>query len=80
MSSHQEPRTQSPSSQDNTVADKNYLIDFQRGWFLQARDVAPVRYSNAMMDRQPGPADDNIIEMRWLLQRELGAIVSSSTR
>jgi mannose-6-phosphate isomerase-like protein (cupin superfamily) len=75
--SHQEPRTQTPSADVNTVHDLNYLIDFQRGWFIpKARDVAPVRYQNAMMDdKNPERADTNIVEMRWLIQRELGASI-----
>jgi len=56
----------------------SYLLDFRRGWFFQnARELAPVRYQNAMTE--PGSADfnapgpnDNIIEMRWVVQRELG--------
>jgi mannose-6-phosphate isomerase-like protein (cupin superfamily) len=72
--SHQEPRTAAPSSPDNTIRDENYLIDFQRGWYLQASDVAPVRYLNAMMEaqRNPDAAADNVLEMRWILQREFG--------
>jgi mannose-6-phosphate isomerase-like protein (cupin superfamily) len=74
--SHQEPRTQEPSSAMNTVEDKNYLIDFQRGWFFNAKDVQPVRYRNAMMtDDNPDVGNDNIIEMKWLIQRELGSSV-----
>lgn len=74
LSSHQEPRTQEPSAPENTVDDRNYLIDFQRGFFLQAQAVAPVRYRNAMMEpANPETAPDNIIEMRWILQRELGS-------
>lgn len=75
LRSHQEPRTQEPSSQDNTILDQNYLINFQRGWYLQANDIAPVRYRNAMMepDVNPDAKPDNIIDMRWILQREFGA-------
>jgi mannose-6-phosphate isomerase-like protein (cupin superfamily) len=73
LSSHEEPRNPQPSSSDNTVEDKNYAINFQRGWFLQAKDVQPVRYRNAMMDPDnPERNDDNIVDMRWILQRELG--------
>jgi mannose-6-phosphate isomerase-like protein (cupin superfamily) len=74
ISSHQEPRTNDPSSPANTIDDKSYLLDFRRNFFLQAQDVKPVRYLNAMMD--PGNPDiraNNLIEMRWILQRELGA-------
>ncbi|MEH2113042.1 MAG: cupin domain-containing protein [Nostoc sp.] len=71
--SHQEPRTQDPSSPQNTISDQNYLINFQRGWFLQAPNIQPVRYRNAMMDADnPDRGDDNIIDMRWIVQRELG--------
>src|ERR1043166_3831057 len=72
--SHQEPRTGDPSSPSNTILDQNYLIDFQRGWYLQAGDVPPVRYRNAMMEAEHNPdaAPDNILEMRWILQREFG--------
>ncbi len=70
---HQVPNTQQPSSDANTVKTDNYLIDFQRGWYLEADQVAPVRYENAMMDDgNPDMANGNVIEMRWLLQRELG--------
>jgi mannose-6-phosphate isomerase-like protein (cupin superfamily) len=74
LRSHQEPRDPEPSSGENTVRDDNYLLDFQRGFFLpDARQVAPVRYRNAMTnDDNPDRRQDNIIEMRWLLQREFG--------
>lgn len=70
--SHQEPRTDQPSSQTNTIDDNNYLINFQRGWYQHVDDISPVRYRNAMMeaDKNPDAKDDNIIEMRWLFQRE----------
>jgi mannose-6-phosphate isomerase-like protein (cupin superfamily) len=77
--SHQEPRDPTPSSSANTIEDKNYLVDFQRGFFVDARAVEPVKYRNAMMDGDNPERDDrqgppdNVIEMRWLLQRELGA-------
>jgi hypothetical protein len=72
--SHQEPISDNPSDQQNTIEDKNYLLDFQRGWFKRAAEVKPVRYRNAMMesDKNPDARDDNIIAMRWLFQRELG--------
>jgi hypothetical protein len=76
---HQEPRKADPSSPDNTVPDKNYMLDFQRGWYKLAANVTPVEYRNAMMlpgsdgsYTNPDAADDNIIAMRWLFQRELG--------
>lgn len=75
---HQEPRTQTPSSNENTVEDRNYLLDFQRGWFLDANTTAPVRYRNAMMDQDPSNPDirdSNVIEMRWLVQQAFGSSV-----
>jgi mannose-6-phosphate isomerase-like protein (cupin superfamily) len=76
LASHQEPRTREPSASQNTVSDLNYLLDFQRGWFLQAGDVPPVRYLNALMDLDnPDRSDTNIIEMRWLLQRVFGSSI-----
>ena len=78
---HQEPRTQDPSSDQNTIADDKYYLTFQRGWFLQANDILPVRYRNAMMDGEnPERRDDNITDMRWIVQRELGGRSSTSTR
>lgn len=77
LGSHQEPRTQQPSSPENTINDQNYAINFQRGWYRHLDDYQPVRYRNAMMIAQDNPdaKDDNIMEMRWLLQREFGASV-----
>ena len=73
LSSHEEPRNRQPNSPENTVDDLNYSLTFQRGWFLQANDVQPVRYNNPMMDPDnPERHDPNIVEMRWILQRELG--------
>jgi oxalate decarboxylase/phosphoglucose isomerase-like protein (cupin superfamily) len=75
---YQVPNTQQPSAAQNTVAVNSYLLDFRRGWFFQnARELAPVRYQNAMTEsgsadfNTPGP-NNNIIEMRWVVQRELG--------
>jgi oxalate decarboxylase/phosphoglucose isomerase-like protein (cupin superfamily) len=75
---YQEPKTQTPSAQENTVEVNNYLLDFQRGFFFQkVRDMLPVRYKNAMTEPsspdfgRAGP-NDNTIEMRWVVQRELG--------
>jgi mannose-6-phosphate isomerase-like protein (cupin superfamily) len=75
LGSHQEPRTPEPSSPQNTISDQNYAINFQRGWFRHVDDYRPVRYRNAMMEaaNNPDAQDDNIIEMKWLLQREFGA-------
>jgi mannose-6-phosphate isomerase-like protein (cupin superfamily) len=71
----QVPNTQAPSSDQNTVQIENYLIDFQRNFFFaNASDLMPVRYRNAMMEPDhPRHHNDNIIEMRWILQRELGS-------
>jgi oxalate decarboxylase/phosphoglucose isomerase-like protein (cupin superfamily) len=75
---YQVPRTQDPSASQNTVQVDSYLLDFRRGWFFQkVGDLAPVRYQNAMTEstsadfNTPGP-NNNIIEMRWVVQRELG--------
>ncbi len=73
LRTHEAPNVERPSASENTVLDRNYFVDFQRGWFLHADDVKPVRYLNAMMDADnPDVAAGNVIEMRWLLQRELG--------
>jgi mannose-6-phosphate isomerase-like protein (cupin superfamily) len=76
LRSYQVPRNPSPSSGENTVEVKNYLLDYQRGFFLaDAADVEPVRYRNAMMDDDnpdARPGDENVLEMRWLIQREFG--------
>jgi oxalate decarboxylase/phosphoglucose isomerase-like protein (cupin superfamily) len=76
---YQVPNTQEPSAPSNTVQVSNYLLDFRRGWFFQkVRDILPVRYKNAMTEptsadyNSPGP-NDNTIEMRWVVQRELGS-------
>ena len=76
LASHEERRTPEPSAPQNTVADSNYLLDFQRGWFLQAAEVAPVSYRNPLMDaNNPDRGDTNLVDMRWLLQRVLGGPV-----
>ncbi|HAL71311.1 MAG TPA: cupin [Verrucomicrobiales bacterium] len=84
----QMPRTAEPSSGINTVPVENYEVDFQRGWYVAdvEKDVAPVRYRNAMMmdsdlqkfadrffggDMQKMNAT-NITDMRWVFQQELG--------
>jgi mannose-6-phosphate isomerase-like protein (cupin superfamily) len=74
LRSHQVPNNPAPNSSENTVADDNYLLDFQRGFFIEnALDVAPVTYQNPMMDQDnPNRNDRNIVQMRWLLQREMG--------
>jgi mannose-6-phosphate isomerase-like protein (cupin superfamily) len=73
----QVPNTQEPSSTANTVEQDGYGVNFERGWFIKkARDILPVRYRNGMMESGNSQArDDNIIEMRWLLQQEFGGTV-----
>jgi len=75
LRSHQEPRDPTPSSDKNTVDDRNYNLDFRRSWFIpDAGALKPVSYVNAMSD--PGNPDrrpENIVQMRWLFQRELGS-------
>ena len=78
---YQVPNTQEPSAPQNTVQVNNYRVDFRRGWFFQkVRDIPPVRYKNAMTEQtstdfnRPGP-NDNTIEMRWVVQRELGSSI-----
>jgi mannose-6-phosphate isomerase-like protein (cupin superfamily) len=70
----QVPNTQEPSSDLNTVPSAHYHIDFQRGFFIgDVADIAPVRYRNAMMnDDDPRRFQENIVEMRWVLQQEFG--------
>lgn len=70
----QVPNTQTPSSAQNTVDAPNYEVNFRRGYFIgNARNTAPVRYVNGMMNsNNPSVGPNNIIEMRWLLQQELG--------
>jgi mannose-6-phosphate isomerase-like protein (cupin superfamily) len=70
----QAANSSTPSSPGNTINTFNYLIDFQRGWYIQSSDIAPVRYVNAMMnDADKDRNGENVIEMRWLLQREFGS-------
>jgi mannose-6-phosphate isomerase-like protein (cupin superfamily) len=77
LRSHQEPRNPEPSSPENTIADENYVLDFQRGYFIpDASQLPPVSYRNAMSDEgNPDRRPDNIVEMRWLFQREFGSEV-----
>jgi oxalate decarboxylase/phosphoglucose isomerase-like protein (cupin superfamily) len=75
---HQAPVSPEPSDNDkNTIVDSSYLIDFQRGHFLENVDaIAPVRYRNGMMEpTNPEANNNNIIEMRWVLQREFASSV-----
>ena len=74
----QVPNTADPSSNKNTVSEGTYGVNFQRGWFVtKVQDrIAPVRYRNGMMgDENPERSDNNIIEMRWVLQQEFGGTV-----
>ena len=72
--SFQVPNTHNPSANENTIKTQNYLIDFQRGHYIEGSKVPPVRYRNAMMnENNPDRDDDNIIDMKWLIQRELGS-------
>jgi oxalate decarboxylase/phosphoglucose isomerase-like protein (cupin superfamily) len=69
--------TQNPSSDANTVPDNNYGLYFQRGWFIEDVGVLdPVRYDNGMMEpsnpEHNKTKDVNVIEMRWVLQQQLG--------
>lgn len=74
----QRPITQEPSSLLNTDKQRSYGVDFQRGWYFKnvTADIAPVRYRNAMMNaNNPQRAENNILEMRWILQQEFGGSV-----
>jgi oxalate decarboxylase/phosphoglucose isomerase-like protein (cupin superfamily) len=74
--SHQEPRSGQPSDPANTVPDHCYCLDWGPGVLLDADAVEPVRYRNAMLDDDdPERGDDNITEMRWLVQQELGGTI-----
>lgn len=82
----QVPNTRNPSDSANTVPVKNYQVDFRRGWYIaDVSQIAPVRYRNAMMMNESvprfadlffagdaGAMQNNITEMRWILQQELG--------
>jgi mannose-6-phosphate isomerase-like protein (cupin superfamily) len=75
---HQAPVSPKPSDNDkNTIPDNSYLIDFQRGHFFEDVDsLDPVRYLNGMMEpKNPECNGKNIIEMRWVLQREFASSV-----
>ncbi len=98
----QAPVSPLPSDNEpNTIKVENYYVPFQKGWYLDVKQIKPVRYRNAMMDADnrdyvpPGnnpdlaspdawqtePVPDNyfreanVIEMRWILQREFGGSV-----
>lgn len=72
----QEPRVAVPNSQENTVEDLCYSLVFQNAFYFSdvREQVKPVTYRNAMMDPEinPDARPDNLIDMRWILQRELG--------
>ena len=69
----QVPSSPEPNAPQNAVETRSYLLVFQKAWVVAAGDVAPVRYRNAMMDDDnPDRHADNIIDIRWLLQRKLG--------
>lgn len=72
---YQKPVDPTPSSPRNTIPANVYELNFQRGWFLDSKDVEPVRYRNAMMESvNPAYKQDNsnIVEMKWILQQEMG--------
>jgi mannose-6-phosphate isomerase-like protein (cupin superfamily) len=72
----QVPNTNTPSDNaSNTVPKGSYTLNFMRGFYIpDARQIQPVRYRNAMMfDNNPDRRDDNILEMRWLLQDEFSS-------
>ena len=48
--SHQEPKKPFPNSPENTVDDRHYFVNFQRGYVVDAEQVTPVLYQNAMME------------------------------
>jgi mannose-6-phosphate isomerase-like protein (cupin superfamily) len=72
----QVPNSPNPSDDaSNTIPKACYTLNFNRGFFIpDARQVPPVRYRNGMMMLDnPDRGDDNVIEMRWLLQDEFGS-------
>lgn len=87
--SHQKPNRPEPNSNENTVSDANYEVSFQRGFVRDARATTPVYYQNAMMEpssadyhrptQPPTPGQfngsQNVMGMRWIIQRELGGTV-----
>jgi mannose-6-phosphate isomerase-like protein (cupin superfamily) len=74
----QVPNSPQPSSSANTVSIAAYELNFRRAWFLDSSSVPPVRYNNALIEHSvdgeanPDHKSHNIVEMRWLLQQELG--------
>jgi mannose-6-phosphate isomerase-like protein (cupin superfamily) len=78
LRNHQAPVSNVPSDNaKNTIEDDSYLLDFQRGYFFQNIDkLDPVRYMNGMMEPDNPESDlKNVIEMRWVLQREFASSV-----
>jgi mannose-6-phosphate isomerase-like protein (cupin superfamily) len=72
---YQAPLSDQPSAPENTIPTDRYLINFRRGWFFANahEQVKPVRYRNGLVENfNPDFKPDNIIEMRWIVQRELG--------
>ena len=71
----QVPNTDNPSDGSNTVFKGNYTIDFRRGVFVgDVSTINPVRYRNPMMDPDHDRlGDGNIVDMRWVLQEQLGS-------
>jgi len=64
---------QDPGTPDPTQPVHNYLITFQRGWYIDQKKIVPVTYTNPLMDERNTDRDvNNKINMRWILQRELG--------
>ncbi|QQP90701.1 hypothetical protein IGS68_05550 [Skermanella sp. TT6] len=71
----QVPNTSNPSSDSNTIQKGTYTLNFRRGFFIpDVKKIPPVRYRNAMMlPGNPDAGEDNILEMRWLLQDEFSS-------
>jgi len=62
-----------PNIPKHTQETHNYLINFQRGWYIDQKNVPPVVYPNPLMNKDDSErSDQNNVSMRWLLQRELG--------
>ncbi|MEI7686345.1 MAG: cupin domain-containing protein, partial [Planctomycetota bacterium] len=71
--SHQTPRSPEPDSPQNTETLRNYFIGFHKVVYLDAAETTPVRYRNLLMSEgDPDCRPDNVVEIRWLLQRQLG--------
>ena len=57
-----------------TVDTRNAFIAGQTAMFIDSTAVPVVRYRNPLMENDdPDRHQDNVIEMRWILQRELGS-------